>query len=107
MLYYAALHDLALFLHSSGRGVNLVLHEAEVLCESKSMLYDQALHDLALFLHSSNRGGNVILHEAEAEACVSQSQCCMMERRKICHCSCTVVAEAHVSFCMRQKQKLV
>ena len=40
------------------------------------MLHDGASHDLPLLTHSGGRGMNVILHAAQA--CVSQSHCCMM-----------------------------
>ena len=56
------------------------------------MLYDGALHDLPLFMHNTGRAVNVILHEPEA--CVTQGQSCMMERRMTCHCSCTVATGA-------------
>ena len=56
MLYDGAQHDLPLSLHSSNRGVNVILHEAQACVKTKSMLYSGVLQDLPLFVHSSGRG---------------------------------------------------
>ena len=61
MLYDGVLQDLPLFLHSSNRGVNVILHEPEV-CVSQRQCCDGSLHDLPLFMLGCARGGDVILN---------------------------------------------